>query len=123
MQDSAQLVTYRNDTYYFFGDTVCPKSARQDNCASTGMFSVGARAAMPHSGAKIGRETLVYIGTKQHTPQPIAPLPPITENSWLGGLMVTNRGDASQERFFGWVYKNPGDGVPLTLTLILILIV
>ena len=74
------------------------------------MFSVGARAAKLQPGtAQLDREILEYIGSGQHTPRPIAPLPPMSANSWLGALMVTNEG-TSHERFFGYVYKNPGDG-------------
>ena len=42
-QDSLQLAVYKNTTLWLFGDTVCGRSARQNNCAGTGGLARRAR--------------------------------------------------------------------------------
>ena len=40
-QDSVQTAVYRGKVMWMFGDSVCARSARDDNCDSFGMFTVG----------------------------------------------------------------------------------
>jgi hypothetical protein len=121
-QDTLQLATYKNLTLWLFGDTVCPRSARQNNCNGTGMYTVGAYGCLPngdHDGNcnPAAPPRLDYIAENTtapwtdgtfHHPQKIAPIAPLDQNTWIAAVSVIKSG--SDEALFAAYYKNPGDG-------------
>ncbi len=122
-QDTLQLATYKNLTLWLFGDTVCPRSARQNNCNGSGMYTVGAfgclpsgdhdrncdPAAPPHLDYIAENTTAPWTDGTFHHPQKIAPIAPLDQNTWIAAVSVINSG-SSGEALFAAYYKNPGDG-------------
>ena len=119
-QDTLMLAPYKGQLIWLFGDTVCPRSARQNNCNGTGMYTVGARSCLPGGGPAAAANcdpaappALQYFGEESppgfHHPHPIAPIPPLSQNTWIAALATIDAG-TPQEALFGAYYKNPGDG-------------
>jgi len=123
-QDTLHLVNL-NATHvmYFFGDTVCPRSARQNNCNAKGMYTVAAVSDLGNDSRAEYQPSqpprLKYIADSNHdAPHPIAPIAPLSQNTWIAGVfMGIDDGDAASGRdnyssdvLFAAYFKNPGDG-------------
>jgi hypothetical protein len=120
-QDTLQLATYKNTTLWLFGDTVCPRSARQNNCNGTGMYTVGAIGCLPSGDFDADCspaappslnyivETSTTVDGQFHHPHPIAPIAPLDQNTWIAAMTVIGAG-TPEEQLFAAYYKNPGDG-------------
>jgi len=103
-QDTLQVVNYQNAVWYFFGDTVCPRSARQNNCDSTGMYTVGAVSSTIEK-ARTDPPTFEYIAVGG-SPTPIAPLYPLEQNTWTAAMFTSS----DEKDMYAAYFKNPGDG-------------
>lgn len=102
-QDTLMLTTYKSKTYFFFGDTTCLQSARQNNCQSYGMHTVGATFPSSFSG---GPPPLKYFSEDDNFlhVKPMAVISPLEQNTWLAGVITVNN------KMYGNYVKNPGDG-------------
>jgi hypothetical protein len=117
-QDTVMVANYKGRVFWVWGDTVCPRSARQNNCEQTGMYSVGATSCLPSASnpacSAADPPSLEYFASESpagfHHPRPLAPFPPMNENTWLSGLVVLDSGTAN-ETLYAFYYKNPGDGM------------
>lgn len=116
-QDTVMVAAYKGKVFWTWGDTVCPRSARQNNCDQTGMYSVGATSCLPatdpqHCSAA-APPNLQYFAQESplgfHHPQPLAPIPPLDQNTWLSALVVINA-NTTDEALYAYFFKNPGDG-------------
>jgi hypothetical protein len=76
-QDSVLTAEYKGKVYWMFGDTACPRSARDKNCASYGMYTVGATSCIPSTN-----------GTAAPAPTP-TPTPTYATPGWLGSGSVS----------------------------------
>jgi len=121
------VARFKGKLFWTFGDTACPRSARQDNCDGTGMYTVGATSCAPpqvedetaETGCKASEPpNLTYFAEnatsgqtarRWPSPKPMAPFAPLAENTWLAGLSVIAPG-TPQEALFANYVKNPGDG-------------
>jgi len=113
-QDSLQLVRYRGRILWFWGDTGCAQSPREANCLNTGMYSVAAHSCVPDDGECNAADppALEYFGNTSGgfpRPQPIAPIAPLEENTWVSAFFVLSSNQPN-ETLYGHYYKNPGDG-------------
>ncbi len=111
------VANYKGKVFWTFGDTVCPRSARQTNCDNTGMYSVGATSCIPDDTPTCNAEdppALVYFSQTSaegvHSPLPLCPIPPMDQNTWLAGLVTLDSGKPT-EALYSFFFKNPGDGV------------
>ncbi|GMH99066.1 hypothetical protein TrST_g8324 [Triparma strigata] len=104
-QDTLMLGSYKNETYFFFGDTTCLQSARQNNCEGYGMYTVGAK--FPGAVDPDEPPALKYFKEKdggfEHV-KPMAVVEPLEQNSWVAGVIVLG------DRMYANYVKNPGDG-------------
>ena len=127
-QDTVMTAVYKNKVIWMWGDTVCPISARQNNCNSYGMYTVGAtspvltssttrtascsKAQLPpdlhYYGVDSDKDTLDN-GTHFPHMSPMAAFPPLNDNTWIADLIVLNRGEVTESLYANY-YKNPGDG-------------
>eukprot|EP00756_Hemistasia_phaeocysticola_P063136 Hpha_TRINITY_DN6626_c0_g1::TRINITY_DN6626_c0_g1_i1::g.26460::m.26460 len=133
-QDTVHVATNRSGpgpptVFWTFGDTACPRSARENNCLATGMYTVGATSCLPGSPGAEDRGSsgsnaqqcsamdpphLVYFAESGpgdfHHPRPMAPIPPLAENTWIAAVMALDDVSQNLTRIFASYYKNPGDG-------------
>lgn len=100
-QDTLMLTRFKEDIFWFFGDTVCPKSARQNNCVGRGMYTVGAKTKFSES--KVYPPALEYFG-EDGMPRPMAKIEPLRQNTWIAGVFSIG------DNLYGNYFKNPGDG-------------
>jgi len=127
------VAKFKGNLFWTFGDTACPRSARQDNCDGTGMHTVGAVSCIPgEEEGEVERKTscrasdppnLTYFtenasialtqalsgGGVWPSPKPMAPFAPLGENTWVAALSVIHRGTPHEALYANYV-KNPGDG-------------
>jgi len=99
---------YHGQQYYFFGDSACPRSRRQDNCLASGMYSVGAISCVrgsPGCATEDGvRVNLTYFVSTSSPdgfthPLPMAPIPPLNQNTWIGSITVAEDSQGNQVMF------------------------
>ena len=119
-QDTVMVASFNDSVFWMFGDTVCPRSSRQNNCEDTGMYTVGATSCLPPDPSRVTGDgggcsatdppALAYFGAEEaggfHHPIPMAPIAPLAQNTWIAALTVVDGGAA----LFSNYYKNPGDG-------------
>jgi hypothetical protein len=135
-QDTVMTVTFNNKVLWFFGDTTCLCSARQNNCENYGMYTVGASSCLPsdlitgqsqnddddadddnHDSPCISSQPppLKYFSSSEggflHV-APMATLPPLDQNTWIAAVFTlpsSSSASSSQAKYANFM-KNPGDG-------------
>lgn len=115
-QDTVMTGTYKGKVFWFFGDTTCQRSARQNNCEDYGMYTVGATSCVPQSNGKCKANEppgLKYFSSQEggflHV-KPMAPdIAPYEQNTWIAAVMVFTNSNGEEVMYSNYM-KNPGDG-------------
>jgi hypothetical protein len=122
-QDTVMTAVFGGRAFWLWGDTACPRSARQNNCEAFGMHTVGATSCISSSSNSSSAECDVSLApalryfvndSDAAFPHmaPMAPLPPLEQNTWLAGLAVIDDPagpPGNRQLLFANYYKNPGD--------------
>merc|ERR1711871_1557003 len=113
-QDTVMVTQFKGRLFWTFGDTACPRSARQNNCDNTGMYTVGATSCAPNEDESCNAtdppnlqyfaENVTFFRDEPSdgrwpSPKPMAPFPPLAENTWLAALTVIGRGTPEESLY------------------------
>jgi hypothetical protein len=102
-QDTLMLTKYKGLNYWFFGDTVCAPSARQENCNGYGQHTIAATSIDQANQAPVLQYFTSNINGMQW-PKPVTPVGDLNMNTWTAAPFVINAG-TPQEAMYAFYLK------------------